>query len=256
MTALITGASSGIGLELARILAADHHDVVLVARNLDKLNELKQELESKHGIKAIVIPADLSIPRISDEIYYDLANKGVQVDILINNAGFGDYGAFANAEWKKQANMLQVNIVALTHLTKLFLRGMVDRGNGRIMNVASTAAFQPGPLMAVYYATKAYVLHFSEAIANELQGTGVTVTTLCPGPTRTEFQSTATMGNTRLLRIFNIPSAESVARFGYRAMMKGKTVAIYGLFNYLLSINVRFLPRSLTTWFSRQFLER
>lgn len=256
MTALITGASSGIGLELARILATDHHDVVLVARNLDKLNELKQELEGKHGIKAMVIPADLSIPRISDEIYYDLANKGIQVDILINNAGFGDYGAFANAEWKKQANMLQVNIVALTHLTKLFLRGMVERGHGRIMNVASTAAFQPGPLMAVYYATKAYVLHFSEAIANELQGTGVTVTALCPGPTRTEFQSTATMGDSRLFKIFNVPSAESVARFGYQAMMKGKTVAIYGVFNYLLSLSVRFTPRSLVTWFSRQFLER
>ena len=256
MTALITGASSGIGYELAKIFAADHHDLILVARNLDKLNGLKSELEGKYGIKAMVIPADLSIPHIADEIYYDLSNKEIEVDFLVNNAGLGDYGFFVDADWKKQAQMLQLNVVALTHLTKLFLRGMIERRNGKIMNVASTAAFQPGPLMAVYYATKAYVLHFSEALANEVKGTGVTVTTLCPGPTESGFRSAATMGASRMFKIMLVPTAADVARFGYRAMMKGQTVAIHGVLNYLLSFSVRFTPRSLVTWVSRQFLEK
>src|SRR5215207_6130989 len=180
MTALVTGASGGIGEELARLFAADGHDLVLLARSRDKLARLSEELAGKHGVGARVVAADLARPEAPREIFEELKGAGVTVDALVNNAGFGSYGLFAETDAKSELDLLQVNVVALTHLSKLFLPGMIARRRGYLMQVASTAAFQPGPLMAVYYASKAYVLSFSEALANECAGTGVVVSALCP----------------------------------------------------------------------------
>jgi len=190
-TALITGATSGIGLELASLAAQDRHDLVLVARQRERLESVGRGLAEEYGVRVSVLPKDLSDPSTPPQIGRDLAARGIAVDVLVNNAGFGVYGLFAETEIDRELEMIQVNVVALTHLTKLILAGMLARRLGRILNVASTAAFQPGPLMAVYYATKAYVLSFSEALANETAGTGVTVTTLCPGPTPTGFAERA-----------------------------------------------------------------
>src|SRR6185436_6905763 len=195
--ALVTGASSGIGADLARELAQGGHDLVLVARGEDKLKALAAELEKAHSIRARVISADLAQPDAAVQLVKQLG--GTPIDVLINNAGYALYGRFAETDAADELRMIQVNIVALTQLAKLLLPGMLARKKGRILNVASTAAFQPGPLMAVYYATKAYVLSFSEALANELQGTGVGVTALCPGPTRTGFQKRAEIERTHLV---------------------------------------------------------
>jgi len=183
-TALITGASGGIGYELALLFARDQYDCVLVARSRDKLDELAARLESEFRVKTLVLAKDLSNPSTVDEIYEEVTAASLKVDALVNNAGFPVYGRFVETDLQAELEMLQVNVVALTALTKLFLRGMVERGAGHVLNLASTAAFVPGPLMAVYYASKAYVLSFSEALANELKGTGVAVTALAPGPTR------------------------------------------------------------------------
>ncbi|HLN57107.1 MAG TPA: SDR family oxidoreductase, partial [Thermoanaerobaculia bacterium] len=189
--ALVTGASSGIGKELARLIAADGYDLVLVARRQERLEELARELSVAHGVSARVIAADLADPDSPKRIVEELEAERIAVDVLVNNAGFGIYGRLWNSDITRQLEIIQVNVVALTDLTGRLLPGMVSRKRGRIVNVASTAAFQPGPYQAVYYATKAYVLSFSEAIAEELKGTGVTVTALCPGPTTTEFQEAA-----------------------------------------------------------------
>jgi short-subunit dehydrogenase len=202
-----------------------------------------------------VIPADLARPEAPAQIFVEAARRGLQVDVLINNAGFGAYGEFASTKLQEELDMIQVNISALTHLTKLALPGMLERKRGRIMNVASTAGFQPGPLMAVYYATKAYVVSFSEAIANELQGTGVTVTCLCPGPTATEFASRADMEKSRLFKLGRM-SSEEVARIGYRGMMRGKTLIIPGAKNKVIMESVRFTPRKLVTAVARSMQER
>ncbi|UYZ59769.1 SDR family NAD(P)-dependent oxidoreductase [Hymenobacter latericus] len=255
-TALITGASSGIGLELARIFAREKHRVVLVARNQAALEQLQQELQQQHGIEAVVLPADLGRPEAPQQLYAELQRRGIAVDYLINNAGFGDFGLFVEADWAKQEQMLDVNIRALTHLTKLFLPGMVQRRSGRIMQLASTAAFQPGPLMAVYYATKAYVLSFSEALANELQGTGVTVTALCPGPTASGFQDAAALNDSRLVKGKKLPTAAEVAAYGYRALLRGETVAVHGLLNALMAQSVRFAPRKMVTALVRRMSEK
>ncbi|MGE5324236.1 MAG: SDR family NAD(P)-dependent oxidoreductase, partial [Actinomycetota bacterium] len=199
-TALITGASTGIGLDLARLMAPDF-DLIITARNQPKLEQIAQELQSKHGNRVHVIPADLADSTAPQALFDEASRRGLQVDVLINNAGFGAYGEFKDISWQTEADMLQVNITALTQLTRLCLPGMVERRHGRIMNVASTAGFQPGPLMAVYYATKAYVISFSEAIANELKGTGVTVTCLAPGATDTEFAARANMEKSRLFKM-------------------------------------------------------
>jgi uncharacterized protein len=255
-TALITGASGGIGAEIAREFAAHGYEVVLVARTKARLVALAGELEGAHGITARVIEADLARPQAPEEIYQQVGLQGVAVDVLVNNAGFGTHGPFAETDLHTELEMLQVNVVALTHLTKLFLRDMLARGHGKVLNVASTAAFQPGPLMAVYYATKAYVLSFSEALANEVQGTGVTVTALCPGPTATEFQQRAQMEHARLMRSPLMMDAAAVARVGYRALIAGKTVAIPGWANRLAAFTVRFTPRGLATRVVRQINER
>ena len=246
-TALITGASSGIGADLARLFARDGYNLVLVARREAKLREL--------GVAATVIAADLTDPAAPRRIAGELRAKSIDVDVLVNNAGVGLTGAFAETDLRKELEMIQVNIVALTELTKLLLPGMVARRRGRILNVASTAAFQPGPLMAVYYATKAYVLSFSEAIAEELRETGVTVTALCPGPTETGFADAANVGATRLFTMTRPATSADVARAGYEAMQRGRRVVIPGAKNKLLAQSVRVSPRRLVTTIVRKMQE-
>ena len=235
-TALITGASGGIGLELARLFAADGIHLVLVARTQDALEKLASELQSAHSIRTRVIAADLSHPSAPDELYKTLQDESIPVDYLINNAGFGIRENFERNDLKDILEMLQLNITALTHLTRLFLPGMLTKKFGKIMNVASTAAFQPGPWMAVYYATKAYVLSLSEALHHELKDTGVIVTALCPGPTRTGFQARAGAKDIQLMKskMMAVMDAASVAKIGYDGMRKNKRVVIPGLMNRLL----------------------
>ena len=254
-TALITGASGGIGYELALLLARDRFDCILVARSRDKLDELAARLESEFRVKTLVVARDLSKPTAVDEIYEEVSAASMSIDVLVNNAGFPVYGRFVDTDWQAELDMLQVNVVALTALTKLFVRGMVERRNGRILNLASTAAFVPGPLMAVYYASKAYVLSFSQALANELQGTGVTVTALAPGPTRTGFQKRGVMEDSRLVR-GQIADAKSVAAAGYRGMMRGKTIVIPGFSNKLIPWVARVSPRGAVTRVVRRMQER
>lgn len=247
-TALITGASSGIGLELARLFARDRIDLVLVARREAELQKLAEELASSHPIQVRVFAADLTDPAAPDHIFAALKNDGIVIDALVNNAGFGTYGPFVETDLQAELQMLKLNIVSLTHLTKLFAREMVARHRGRILNVASTASFQPGPLMAVYYASKAYVLSFTEALAEELRETGVTVTALCPGPTRTGFQGAAKMEKSRLVSgLLSMQDAETVARIGYRAMLRSSRIAIPGILNSLIVQSIRFTPRRLVT---------
>ena len=255
-TALVTGASSGIGLDLAKRFAAEGYDVALVARGKGKLEEVAVAIEAEHKVRAHVVTADLAQPRAADALEAALDARAIEVDVLVNNAGYALYGAFTETDLTDELAMIQVNIVALTHLTKLLVRKMVARKDGRVLNVASTAAFQPGPLMAVYYATKAYVLSFSEALANELAGSGVTVTALCPGPTKTGFQARAQMEESKLVRGKEIMTSETVARAGYAGMMKGKTVVIPGMSNKMLAYTVRFLPRNTVTKLVRNAQER
>ncbi len=245
--ALITGASSGIGLELADLMAAEGFDLVLTARRKDRLLELKEKLTDRYGISVSVIPADLSAPGAVQELLDEMSRQDLQVDVLINNAGFGVSGFFLESDWERESAMMEVNMSALTHLTKKLLPPMVKNGYGRILNVASTAAFQPGPGMAVYFATKTYVLHLSEALAHELRNTGVTVTALCPGATQSEFLDVAGLEHSRMVRSRKLPSAAAVARFGYRAMMKGRRVAIHGLLNRFMAFSVRITPRKWVT---------
>lgn len=255
-TALITGASNGIGLELARIHASKGDDLVLVARNKARLDELKAELEQQYKVTVYNIDKDLSLPNAAQEVYDTTKKQNIQIDYLINNAGFGDFGMFTETDWNKELQMINLNITTLTQFTKLYLKEMVKRGSGKIMNVASTAAFQSGPTMAVYYATKAYVLSFSEAIANEVSDKGVTVTTLCPGATKSGFQAAAAMEESALVKGKKLPTSKEVAEYGYKAMMKGKTVAIHGLMNYIMANSIRFLPRALVVKVTRKIQDK
>ena len=254
-TALITGASSGIGLELAKIMAREAFDLILVARRADKLSELAQELTAKYSIKAHVIVADLALAGASAKLFHDTEQRGLKVDVLVNNAGYGHWGKFLDFDPVDDTAMLQLNMVALTELSRLYGQGMRTRKHGRILNVASTAAFQPGPLMATYFATKAYVLSLSEALANELKPDGVTVTALCPGPTISGFQDRAKMHESRMLKVA-LATSESVAELGFAAMMRGKTVAITGVMNYVLANSIRLVPRNFATRVSRFISDR
>jgi short-subunit dehydrogenase len=255
-TALITGASSGIGREFAKLFAKDGYDLVLVARGREGLEHVKQLIEEHHHkVNVQIFDHDLSKIENIDSIYHALREQKRHIDVLVNNAGFGDFGNFYQTPWSREHQMMEVNMIAVVYLTKRFLPRMVSQGEGKILNVASTAAFQPGPKMAVYYATKTFVLNFSEAIADELRNTGVTVTTLCPGPTATHFQSVAGIHNTRLIRNKVLPSPADVALFGYKAMMKGKRVAIYGWLNKLFIFAERFLPRFAVIRFTRYLQE-
>jgi hypothetical protein len=240
----VTGASAGIGVELARILAVDY-DLILTARREEQLRTLATELETKHGVKSHVIPLDLAQPGAAKQLYDTIAARGISLDVLVNNAGFGDLGAFAGRDLTKFAQMIQVNITALTELTGLCLPGMLARGRGKILNVGSIAGFQAGPLMAVYYATKAYVNSFSEALHAELRGTGVSVTVLCPGPVATEFAHIAGMQSTRVFSAGQAMSARDVALAGVRAMHAGKRMAVPGWRNKLMVFLERFTPRGI-----------
>jgi uncharacterized protein len=254
-TVLITGASGGIGYELAKLFARDHHNLVLVARSADKLAQVATELQA-HGVTAKTIALDLAAPPAPKFLFDQLQREGIVIDILINNAGFGVFGEFAQMPEEEILGQLDLNIRALTELTRLFLPAMVRRRNGRIMNLASTAAFQPGPLMAVYYATKAYVLSFSEAIANELRPSGVSVTCFCPGATHTDFAQRAGLENSRLFKQLGAMSAEKVALDGYRAVMEGRTLAISGVHNWVVAQSSRFAPRKMVTAVSRWVAEK
>jgi short-subunit dehydrogenase len=254
-TALITGASGGIGYELAKLFGRDGYNLVLVARSAETLNQLAAELQTQHGVRVTVAPVDLGEPSAPRFLFDQLRREGINVDILVNNAGFGVFGEFVQMPEKEILDQIQLNITALTRLTKLFLAPMLERRGGRIMNVASTAAFQPGPLMAVYYATKAYVLSFSEALANELRGSGVTVSCFCPGATNTGFAKRAGIEGSRLFKI-GAMNVETVARDGYRGLMAGRTMVISGMRNWLVAESVRFAPRRVVTAISRWVTEK
>ncbi len=243
-TALVTGASAGIGRELARLAAIDGHDLVLVARRRERLEELASELVAAHGVAVTVIAADLSDRGAPADIADRLRAAGTPVDVLINNAGFGSCGRFSEADLEREMAMLDLNVRAVMQLTHLFLPEMLVRKRGRILNLASVAGFVPGPYMATYYASKAFVLSFTEALASELRGTGVTATASCPGPTHTEFGVVARSVDTNLFRR-GAADAAPVARHAYRAMMEGKVVAIPGFMNKLSAQATRLAPRAL-----------
>lgn len=255
-TALITGASNGIGFELAKIHASKGGDLVLVARNKTKLDKLKAELESQYKVTVYTIGKDLSVVNSAKEVYEETSKQNIQIDYLINNAGFGDFGMFAETDWNKELQMINLNITTLTQFTKQYLKDMVKRNGGKIMNVASTAAFQSGPTMAVYYATKAYVLSFSEAVDNEIRDKGISITALCPGATESGFQAAAAMEESALVKGKKLPTAKEVAEYGYASMLKGKTIAIHGRMNYLMANSVRFLPRALVVKLTRKIQDK
>jgi short-subunit dehydrogenase len=252
---LITGASGGIGYELAKLFARDHHNLILVARSADKLAQVATELQT-HGITVKTFALDLAQPQSPKFLFDQLQRENMAVDILINNAGYGCFGEFVQMREEDVLGQIALNITALTELTHLFLPRMVKGRSGRIMNVASTAGFQPGPLMAVYYATKAYVISFSEAIANEVRKTGVTVTCFCPGATHTGFAARAGNNMSRLFKKVGAMSADRVALDGYRALMEGKGLAISGVQNWLVAQSTRFAPRKMVTAISRWISEK
>jgi short-subunit dehydrogenase len=255
-TALITGASGGIGYELAKLFARDHYNLVLVARSTAKLSEVAAALQSQFAVTVKTVALDLAALPAAKFLFEQLQREGVAVDVLVNNAGFGGFGEFAGMPEEEILGQIQLNITALTHLSRLFLPSMLARRSGKIMNVASTAAFQPGPLMAVYYATKAYVLSFSEALANEVAGSGVVVSCFCPGATDTGFAKRAGTEDSRLFRKLRPMSAEVVARDGYRGLMAGRTLVISGVQNWLVAESVRFAPRKMVTAVSRWVAEK
>jgi short-subunit dehydrogenase len=254
-TVLITGASGGIGYELAKLCARDHHNLVLVARSADRLAQVAAELQAQ-GVTVKTIALDLAAPPAPKFLFDQLQREGIAIEILINNAGFGAFGEFAQMPEDEILGQIALNITAITQLTRLFLPSMMQRRGGKIMNVASTAAFQPGPLMAVYYATKAYVLSFSEAIANELHNSAVTVTCFCPGATHTGFAKRAGTEKSRLFKQLGAMSSEKVALDGYRALMEGRTLAISGAHNWLVAQSTRFAPRKMVTAISRWVAEK
>jgi short-subunit dehydrogenase len=245
-TALVTGASRGIGYELARLFAGTGYDVVLVARSEDDLREASDYFEDRFDVEATTVPTDLADPDAPRELYETCADRGIEVDALVNNAGFGTAGSFLDTDLQAELDEIQVNVTAVTHLTKLFARDMADRGEGKLLNVASSAGFVPGPRMAVYYATKSYVLSFSEAIAEELDDDGVTVSCLCPGPISTGFQERADVEDKTLNRLFLSDDVRSVARAGYRGLMRGDTVVTPGIGLKLGLFGARLAPRSVT----------
>ncbi len=254
-TALITGASSGIGLELSRLFARDGYHLVLVARSTQKLESLAAELKQVHGVDVLTLPVDLSQTGATKEIFDAVQARNIAVHTLVNNAGFGIHKPLAETTLEETTQMLQVNITALTELTRLFLPGMLGRKSGHILNVGSTGSFAPAPFMAAYAASKAYVLSFSEGLAEELRGSGVTVTALCPGVTPTGFQERAQVGDMPLTR-FGIVSAEKVAAAGYKALMRGRRVVVPGFANRLLVLSTWLTPRAILLPFTRNLMTK
>lgn len=254
--AIVTGASAGLGADFARLLAEDNHDVVLVARRLDRLQELAASLQTQYKITAHCVDVDLNQPNAAVSVQQYLEKHQLQADVLINNAGFGGHGKFDEQDLSNQLSMVQVNVAALVQLTGLILPGMLKRKQGRIMNLASTAAFQPGPLMAIYYATKAFVLSFSEALHYENRGTGVTITCVCPGATRTEFQQAAQMNEARLFNTRWVMDSMTVARQGYQAMKQGKRVIVNGKMNNFMAFMTRITPRPVVLRIAKRMQEQ
>jgi uncharacterized protein len=252
--ALVTGASGGIGADIAVLLAEKKHDLIVTARSKDKLAALAETLEKEHGISVMVLSADLSDPLAPEKIGEFVRQRSLEVDVLVNNAGVGSYGPFAEIDAKTDLSLLAINVTALTHMTKIFLPGMLERKRGRILNVGSTAGFVPGPLMAVYYASKAYVLSLSVALANEVQGSGVTVTCLCPGATKTAFDTTAGNDKTRLFQGSVMGSME-VAKTGVDAMFRGDVISVPGFMNKLKMSTVGLAPRTLLAKVARSLQE-
>lgn len=243
-TALITGASKGLGAEFARLFAAKSTNLVLVARSAKELTDLKEELENAFGISVMIIVQDLSKTENVQSVYDAVKAAGINIDYLINNAGFGDFGYFIDTEWERHEQMIDLNISALSHLCYLFSRDWIACKSGKILNVASTAAFQPGPRMSVYFASKSYVASFSQAIGHELRPHGITVTALCPGPVSTNFWKAARVEQPNgMLKNMKTPSPQQVVQFGYNAMMKGKPLVIEGAMNKFVANLVRFFPR-------------
>ena len=253
--ALVTGASSGIGLELARKFAQNHYDLVLVARNRARLMEIGGELQKQYGVNVRISPKDLSHYQAPRELFDELTEAGVKIHTLVNNAGFGGYGEFATSDLQHELDMMQVNVVSLTELTKLFLPQIIAI-QGAVLNVASTAAFQPGPLMAVYYATKAYVLSFSEALAEELAARGVKVSVLCPGPVPSGFQARANLDGSPMLKSPAVLDAATVAAIGYDGLQAGKRVVIAGRLNKIGVQMLRLSPRNVVTKMVKKVQEK
>ena len=253
-TALVTGAASGLGYELALLLINDNYNLILVDIDAVKLEKVKSKFFKSHKNKVEVLVKDLSLPNIAQEIYNEV--KQTPIEVLVNNAGFGLFGTFADTDWERESQMLHLHILTTTHLTKLLLPSMIARKKGKILNISSLAAFQPGPLMSMYYASKSYILSFSEAIANELKGLGVTVTVLCPGPTKTSFQEVVSCDASVNKIKFNMSCPIDVALYGYKAMQKGKTLAIPGMFNKFLSALPRFISRNMVTKIVRNIQEK
>ncbi|MCO4294771.1 SDR family oxidoreductase [Solitalea sp. MAHUQ-68] len=243
-TALITGATQGIGYYFSRIMARNKVDLVLIDKNEDQLLDLALDLYQRYGVRVKFIPFDLSKTNAPFVVYNDIIKDGFSIDYLINNAGVGDGGNFYEIDWEKEREMINLNVVSLVQLTKLILNDMVKRGKGRVLNVASTAAFQPGPNMAVYHATKAFVLSFSEAIANELKNSGITVTALCPDPKQSGLQHLAEVEVNKLLKTRKLPKDWEVAEFGFHSMIEGKTVAVNGFMNRLLLNTMRLFRKT------------
>lgn len=241
---LVTGASGGIGKEFAHIFAKNGHALILVARSIDKLEALCTELKNTYGVEAIPFCADLTSYAEIQRLYDYAKESGWQVDYLINNAGFGDMRAFLEADWLRQQALIDLNVSAVVRLTYLFGNDMKERGYGRIINLSSVAAFSAGPYMSLYYASKSFVLSFSQALAEEVKGSGVTVTALCPGPTETEFEKNAYMGRSVMFSRFKPATAEQVVKAGYNAGMRGKQIKYHGLVTYSFNLLTRLLPRS------------
>lgn len=253
-TALITGASTGIGFEFTKLLAADGYNLVLIARDEQKLREIAASLPTKFNISVKIYPKDLSATGDIENLVRQIREDAGSIEVLVNNAGFGLSGAFVDTDLARELEMIQLNVVSLVIFTKLLAKEMVQRKGGKILNVASTAAFQPGPLMAIYYATKAFVLSFSEALAEELKESGVTVTALCPGPTATQFSKRAELEKSRLFKGGIVPVLDPgmVAKIGYEGLIRGQRVVIPGLINKIGVLTVRVTPRRLVAQIARQ----
>ena len=252
-TVLITGASSGIWYEMAHIFARDGYDLILVARRWMELEKIAKEFPER---KITILEKDLSLEFSPLEVYEAVKKDAIEVDILINNAGFGDFGLFHEIEIEKEKQMINLNVRALTELTYLFWKEMVKRKHGKILNVASTAAFQPSPLMSVYFATKHYVLAFSEGLREEWREYGLTVTTLCPGPTESGFQKEAHLEGSKMIEWKKLPTSKEVAEYGYKSLMKGKWVVIHGFINTIMAMSVRFTPRFLIVKIVKRMQEK
>lgn len=241
---LITGASYGIGQELAKEFAKHGHNLIIAARTAYRLEALKAELESAHSVKVETFAADLSIEEERNRLFAYTQDNHLEVEILVNNAGFGDGNAFLDAPWERQKNMVELNVLALMHLSYLYGAEMKKRGHGKIMNIASAAAFSAGPYMPVYYASKAFVLSLSEAMYEELKGSGVTVTAICPGPTTTCFEKNAGMENANMFHVSGVETPEAVAKCAYDGMMKEKPIVCHGRISRSFSFYSRLIPRS------------